>query len=743
MLQQETAEGRHVLEEAGHIDFHAPEDDAESVTRASLEGVLSGTELLAIAGTLNVQRRARSAFLRFRSIAPVLASVAQDIPDLQEEERRIRACIDVRGHVVDDASPTLGELRRQVREAYQRVTDALNNMIQSPVGREALQDQVISMRGDRFVVQVKAEMRNRVPGIVHDASNSGATLFVEPFGTVDLCNAWRELELEEERETARILRELSEIVGGSGSDILRGIELVGRLDFILARARYSEAVGGSAPRMHPGETDEPSEGNEMALRLVGARHPLLGADAVPISVSIGPGWSVLVITGPNTGGKTVAMKTAGLLALMHQSGVQIPADEGSILPIFDAVYADVGDQQSIQQSVSTFSSHMQNVVDILSRAGASSLVLLDELGTSTDPEEGSALAKAILDHLASRNVATIATTHHRAVAAFAEASPGMTNASVDLDPDNLTPTYRLTMGVPGRSYAMSVASQIGLSEEILERAHSLLEPQYLRFEDWLSELQQERHQLQKRLQEAEISQTRAETTRRDLEAQLDALGSHREEIMDSMRSQLLARYEEVGKKLRRAEAALSWTPSIGDVQEAKAEIADVQQELPPKQIHQRRRAPDREKRPVAVGEVVDVRGLNVQGTVVAMLEQSEEAEIAIGNVRLRLDLERLSTVEDHPGSDAPEIRVKLGPPLTTEELDIRGMRAEEAQAKLDEFIDRAVRDGFSTARIIHGKGTGVLRQMVRELLEGHPLAKSFALEDREHGGDGATVVELM
>ena len=427
LLQQETVEGRAVLDEAGEVDLYCPDDVGESVVRASIGGILSGMELLAIARTLEVMRGARNGILAVRQHAPMLADMAESIPDLSELTRQIRARIGERGVVRDDATHTLRALRSQIRQAYQRVTESLNTLIQASQTENVLQDNVISVRNDRLVVQVKAEMRSRIPGIVHDASNTGATLFIEPFATVDIGNTWRELALAEEREIRKVLRDLSTLVGELARDIQRGSELTAQLDVILARARYSYAIRGVRP-LSPAEAslvdasdigdeeDTPAKdmvSNCMAVRVINARHPMLGRDAVPVNVSVGPGWSVLVVTGPNTGGKTVAMKTVGLLALMHQAGLQIPASDGSALPTFDGVYADVGDQQSIEQSVSTFSSHMRSVIDILKVATGESLVLLDELGTSTDAEEGSALARAILEDLASRRVSTIATTHHR------------------------------------------------------------------------------------------------------------------------------------------------------------------------------------------------------------------------------------------------------------------------------------------------------------------------------------------
>ena len=741
-LQRETAEGRALLDEAGDVDLHTTADSSSSVTRAALGGLLTGLELLTVAESLEVQRRARSSISKAAPKIPLLAAIGEAIPDVSHLQRDISSLINLRGEVEDDATPALGALRSQVRQAYERVTEALNRLIQSSVGRETLQDQVISIRGDRFVVQVKAEMRQRVPGIVHDASNTGATLFIEPFATVELCNNWRELALEEEREVQRVLRELSSRVGELADDIRRGNELAARLDFILARARYSTSIGGVSA-FSRGE-DAPDETGTASLRLLNARHPLLGDSAVPITLIIGPGWSVLVITGPNTGGKTVAMKTVGLLALMHQSGLHISADDGSSLPVFDGVLADVGDQQSIEESVSTFSSHMRNVINILAEAGPTSLVLMDEIGASTDPDEGSALAKAILDHLASHNIPTIATTHHRTVAAYAETTSAMMNASVDLDPSTLKPTYQLTMGVPGRSYAMSVAADIGLPEQIMDKAQELLEPQHIRFEDWLNELQNERTQLQTTLQEAEEARARAEAIRRDLETQLEYLVTHREDILDSTRRELSDQYEDVRRKLRRAEAAASWREPPADVQRSKERLLEVKKEVAARMAAPRP-APQRADRvPISVGDPVHVRGLNLRGTVVSLSEPAGEAEVNVGKVRLRLGLTRLSREEPEPGTEEEpaQIRAALGPALSTPELDLRGLRAEEALVRLETFLDRAVRDGLSSVRIIHGKGTGALRSAVREHLERQPLARSFELEARERGGDGATVVEL-
>ena len=758
LLQQETVEGRAVLDEAGEVDLYCPDDVGESVVRASIGGILSGMELLAIARTLEVMRGARNGILAVRQHAPMLADMAESIPDLSELTRQIRARIGERGVVRDDATHTLRALRSQIRQAYQRVTESLNTLIQASQTENVLQDNVISVRNDRLVVQVKAEMRSRIPGIVHDASNTGATLFIEPFATVDIGNTWRELALAEEREIRKVLRDLSTLVGELARDIQRGSELTAQLDVVLARARYSYAIRGVRP-LSPEEAslvdasnigdeeDTPAKdmvSNCMAVRLINARHPMLGRDAVPVNVSVGPGWSVLVVTGPNTGGKTVAMKTVGLLALMHQAGLQVPASDGSALPTFDGVYADVGDQQSIEQSVSTFSSHMRSVIDILSVATGESLVLLDELGTSTDAEEGSALARAILEDLASRRVSTIATTHHRNVAASAETSQGMMNASVQLDADSLTPTYHLTLGIPGRSYAMAIAASLGLPEHIMESAQGSIEPQYLRFEDWLTELQRERNQLQTLLVEAEQSRAKSDGLREQLDEQIEYLVTHRDDLLEGIRRGILSQYDEAQRRLKAAEAALSWGSPAGvptattreDIRRLREEILAERASVPPSM-------PAREThRELEVGDKVFVRGLNLGGMLVSLPEKGGDAEVGIGNVRIQVQPSRLSLIEQQPKTPNAEVSIKIGPMLDSTELDVRGMRADESLAELELFLDKAVRDGFESVRVIHGRGKGILRNAVREHLTRHPLARSFEAESRERGGDGATLVHL-
>jgi DNA mismatch repair protein MutS2 len=748
-LQNETADASQMLEEIGDVSLESNVDTSESVARAALGGVLTGMDLLAVAESLEVHRRARTAALRAQRQAPLMADIARVIPDLQELQRQVRSKIGRRGEVVDNATPSLRALRTQVRQAHDKVTDALNNFIQSTTGRNTLQDPVISIRGDRLVVPVKAEMRHRVSGIVHDASNTGATVFIEPMASVELCNNWRELVLEEEREVIRVLRDLATLVGAVADDIRLANTLTARLDFALARARYSRRLQAVKPitRRQNHQNESGLDDSDSSIRLIRARHPMLGRDAVPLTINIGPGWSALVITGPNTGGKTVAMKTVGLLALMHQSGIHIPAEEGSALPVFDGVFADIGDQQSIADSVSTFGSHIGNVIQILKNATSRTLVLLDELGNSTDPEEGSALAKAIIGNLAERGVPTIVTTHHRNVAAFAEANPHTTNGSFQLDPDTLEPTYQLTMGVPGRSYAMAVAERLGLPEEIMADSRELLEPQHMRFEDWLNELQSERHQLQSGLEDTQRAKVEAESLRDQLNEQVEYLVGHRDDILNAARQEIMSRFDRVRDKLKSTEASLSWATPAANPPEQRERFERIRRDLAAQELEELPApAPVRiqsEPRLIAVGDTVFVRGLNLRGAVTELSSQGNEAEIAIGNVRINVDLHRLNRVDEAP-QDKPEeaIKVSVGPPVESMEIDIRGTRAAEGIDKLETFLDHATRDGLTKIRVIHGRGTGALRQAVREHLDHHPLVENFGVEPRERGGNGATWVDL-
>ncbi|MGQ9573105.1 MAG: endonuclease MutS2, partial [Dehalococcoidia bacterium] len=467
--QRITAEARRLLEMQPNLTLGGAHDVRPQAQKAALAGVLEPSDLLDIQATLSLAISLRNTVQRLGMHLPLLTDLAERLADLSPLVAEIARCINPRSEVTDAASPILADLRREVRLAHDRLTARLQHILASPTGRQVAQGPIVTLRDGRYVIPVKAEQRGHLPGIVHDVSSSGATVFLEPLATVELGNAWRELQLEEQREVERILRALSAQVGHAAAEIETTVETLAEFDLALAKAKLGEALG--AKELPYLSEDQPWLAHSRGeLRLINARHPLLKGEVVPISIWVGDSYSIVLITGPNTGGKTVALKTVGLLTLMAQAGLPIPADLGTRIPVFASVHADIGDEQSIEQSLSTFSSHVGNIIRILSEAKRNSLVLLDELGAGTDPSEGTALAQAILQHLLDIGATTIATTHHGQLKVFAHVTPGIVNASVEFDLETLAPTYRLSIGLPGQSNALAIAERLGMPADILERA---------------------------------------------------------------------------------------------------------------------------------------------------------------------------------------------------------------------------------------------------------------------------------
>ena len=470
MRQQETAEARRLLDTTGALELGPSEDLRPAVQRALLGGVLRGEELRLFGALAAAARWNRNA-LGNREDLPLLAATAENFPDLPDLESAVNRAIGPSGEVLDDASPELARLRRDSRSAYAALNDVMQRSLRRYQRSGVTQENIVTERNGRMVLLIKTDFKGQAPGIIHDVSDSGATVFIEPMPAIDLGNRWRETRLAERREEERVLRQLSSLVGRYAAEITLALHLLGRLDLASAKGRYGAALRAVPP--HIAGLDEPRQ-----FRLTGARHPLLTGEIVPTTINIRPGQSVLLITGPNAGGKTVALKTVGLLAMMALAGLHVPADDADI-PLLDGIYADIGDQQSIIESLSTFSSHIRNLRQIMDTATARSLILIDELGSSTDPEEGSALAAALLSEFRDRNIMVVATTHHRNVARLAQDQAGMVNASVDLDPRTLEPTYQLTHGVPGRSYALTIAARLGLPESVIAGAQTHLLPEHL------------------------------------------------------------------------------------------------------------------------------------------------------------------------------------------------------------------------------------------------------------------------
>ena len=736
--QQETAEACLLLDQSGDADLSTDRDVRPLVRRALLDGILTGEELVAIADSLELVRGAKAMGTKLHGQTPFLRAMAKAIPDMRSLERSIRGKLAPSGELLDDATAYLRQLRHEVRESYQRAVRPLERLVASEAGGDVLQERLLTVRADRLVVPVKTEFRSRLPGIVHDVSDSGATLFVEPLANVSLCNTWRERSAEEAEESLRIRRQLSTAVSRRATEAGQALEMAARLDLAMAKARYARAYDGAAIRM--------ADGPAPLLRLFDARHPLFPGAVVPLSLALESPVSGLVITGPNTGGKTVALKTLGLLALMQQSGLHLSADASSVLPVFDGVYADIGDQQDIQRSVSTFSSHVSNISSVLGSVTSRSLVLLDELGTSTDPEEGSALAKAMLAHLADREVATVVTTHHRGVASFAEEHSALENASLELDPETLRPTYRLTMGLPGRSYALAIAERLGLDPSVIAQARELQDPSHLASETLLQSIQEERHLTSQRLREAEEAQSRASALQRELEGRLEELAQAQERVVEETKREVQERAKEVLASLRRAEAAASWEPPPSRVtDEAQHEVAEVQRQLRSRFWGGRADGPVR-RGGLRAGDLVEVGSLGFTGTVLVPPNDDRKVEVLVGTAKVLLPASRVRKVGEGAAPKPALASISLDPahPALDPEpaLDLRGLRLHESLERLDALLDQALAQGRGSVLVIHGKGTGALRQGVWKHLAHHPAVQQYDFAERERGGDGATVVEL-
>jgi DNA mismatch repair protein MutS2 len=744
---QETREARHLLDAHGGISLGGVHDIRPLAQNAQRGAILQPGNLLDIHSTLRVGRRVRRTLTGLKGEAPLLTDIAARIELCEPLAKEIARCISEQGEVVDHASTKLGRIRREMRTAHERLQEKLNRIIANPRNALYLQEGLITQRGGRYVIPIKTDFKGRIPGIVHDTSASGATLFIEPLTVVEMGNKWRQLQIEEQKEVERILAELSARVGEMAEDLAWTVEALAELDLILAKARYANALIASEPalrsfkgrsRQHPGST----------LDLRQARHPLLDPETVvPIDVHLDDEYFVLVITGPNTGGKTVSLKTVGLMAVMAQSGLHLPVAEGSTLSVFEAVYADIGDEQSIEQSLSTFSSHLTNIVRILEKADEHSLVLLDELGAGTDPVEGSALARAMLTHLLARRITTFVATHYSELKAFAQTTPGVENASVEFDLETLAPTYRMQIGLPGRSNAFAIASRLGLSPTIVQEAQALVSPEELETESLLTEIQQAQREAAAARDEALLAQRRAVEHERRLNARLTAIEGERSTILGEARSEARRELEEIRQQIE------TLSDELGDhrrqstlteewLAQARARLEEQETAVappPPPPPPEETRLPGE----IVVGDTVWIAGLGTTGEVTTLDGDTVEVQVGSFGVRVqRGDLERRGRRKaTQPEAAAP---VTTSPaPSPGVELDLRGQRVEEIQPRLDKYLDDAFLAGMPFVRIIHGKGTGALRQAVRQQLRDHPLIKSHRPGAQGEGGSGVTVAYLV
>lgn len=743
LLLQQTAEARQLLALDKDFSIGSTHDIRDKIKLAALEGVLDASSLVEVQQTLAALHDLRRYLKSISGDFPLLWNIAEGIAELHQIEKDIGTCIDPSGEVLDSASPALANIRAQLRTTRSQILEKLEAIVRSPRGDRFLQEDVITEREGRYVLLVKVEHRHDIKGIVHDISNTGATVFMEPTATVGLGNAIRELVAEERHEVEKVLRLLSAEVGAHREDIDRSIELTAELDLILAKARYARLINAVEPTISDISRDGGKQNKKSSIKLVNARHPLLGDKAVPFSVELGDTFSVLVITGPNTGGKTVTLKTIGLLSVMAQAGMPIPADGASQLPIFDGVFTDIGDEQSIEQTLSTFSWHMGNIVRIIGEVTGNSLVLLDELGTSTDPAEGSALARAILHHFLARGTLTVATTHFSDLKAYAHTTPGLNNASLEFDPKTLAPTYHLTIGTPGGSNALATAARLGIPREIINDARSMLSGHSQEMETLLANLTEEKQKIASLQHELEAERDSYAIRSADLERELQRLKTEERKTIQTERDEIVREAAELHKEIRQATAELRKEKSAARLEQARRSLAKVREQLnseawqPPAG-----ETLAEDTGVIKIGDTVLVKEAGLTATVMAISEETQEVEIQSGNTKMRLGLG--SVVKTTPPSHS-----QVAPPVKTPpsrrvpmELDLRGKRADEVEPLLDTYLNDAVQSNITQARIIHGIATGTVRNIVREFLQNHPLAKSFRSGNRDEGGDGITVVRL-
>ena len=744
----ETTEARLLLSVKIDLTIGGAHDIRSLAEAASRGSVLDASELLDVKSTLIAARTMGRHFEKEEDAYPELCRIALDLQPAPGLIDRISKALDEHGDVVDGASESLGAIRRDMRHAHDRLTSKLQHLISNPKIVPILQEPIITQRDGRFVIPLRAEFKGRLKCVIHDQSASGATLFVEPLQVVEFNNKVRELELAERDEIRRILAELSSLVGEQSESIRITVEALARMDLAFAKARYAETLRANEPILRHFEPPSGGKHPGSTLKLIQARHPFLDPEiVVPIDLILDPDTYILVITGPNTGGKTVTLKTAGLLVLMAECGLHIPAASGSELSLFDAIYADIGDEQSIEQSLSTFSAHISNIIRILAKAGNRSLVVLDELGAGTDPQEGAALAQALLQEFLDRRVTTIVATHFSALKIFAHGTTAVRNASVEFDIESLQPTYHLTIGLPGRSNALAIASRLGLDEKIVHGARSMVSPEELTADALLDEIHTERDLAREIRIEAEEERGKGKQLQVELRRRLDDIEAERQALMQQAREDALEELDVVREEMtllrRRLEGAgqsLEELDSVADDFETLVE--DLEESVSqPEPAHE---APHR---PIQLGDRVYLRTLDAEGVVTDL--GNAKAEVQIGRLRVRAGLNELS-LHDEPGLEKKETNQRMEATRTTAvltavpplELHLRGLNVDEALEVLEQRLDAAYLAGLPFIRVVHGKGTGKLRQAIRESLQDNRYVASFEPGSAREGGEGVTVIRL-
>jgi DNA mismatch repair protein MutS2 len=746
-LLAETGEARLLLETEPSTTIGGARDIREQVEGTSRGVVLVPADLLDVKSTLISSRRLKRQLERSAATYPYLSEIALNFPDPMGLVDAITRTVSDRGEILDSASPELRKIRADLQVAHERLLTRMQRLLNNNEIAPYLQEALVTQREGRYVIPLRADAKGRVKSVVHDVSASGATLFVEPLQVVDLNNTWRELQVAERDEERRILTELSDQIGEHADEIIAAVETLAELDLVFSKAKYAENLKATEPILKAFSPAKKGLNPGVTLHLWRARHPLLDPETVvPVDVDVDEDTYVLLITGPNTGGKTVTLKTVGLLACMAQTGLHIPVQADSEISLFQAIYADIGDEQSIEQSLSTFSGHITNIVHILDRADRRSLVVLDELGAGTDPGEGAALAQAILTFLIEHGIPTLVATHYPELKAYAHATPGVVNASMEFDLETLRPTYHLTVGLPGRSNALAIARRLGLKKDIVEAARSRIDPAELKAEDLLDEIHRQRDLSRRAREAAEKAQKEAEGLRVELAERLEGIEDERLEVIAEAYKEAREEIEALKEEMLSARKQLVQARQpLEVVQQVEEQIKEIEKEVQAPVERQRvaEELPQVIHRAIRLGDRVRLRTLGKEGIVTSL--GKEDAEIQIGNLRVRVDLYDLDLVGGkveekaaEPVRDTVNFRVKSPGP----ELSLRGMAVDEALEALGHYLDRAYVAGLPYVRIVHGKGTGKLRNAVRKELERNPQVERHEMGGPTEGGDGVTIAFL-
>jgi DNA mismatch repair protein MutS2 len=756
----ETTEARKLLS-IQDVGVGAAHDIRPAADLAARGGVLDPHALLDVKSTLISCRELKKTFEKKEGEYPRLALIVEGLPETHGIVDAITRILSDRGEVLDSASVKLADIRRKLKIAHDRLMSRLQKYITDSKTVTMLQDAIITQRDGRYVIPLRAEFKGKIKSIVHDQSSSGATLFVEPLPVVEANNEIRELQLAERDEERRILAEVSALVGEHAVELKYGVENLAVLDLAFAKAKYAEELRASEPMLKEPSKVKGQKSDDLRpstfdlqpanLKLIQARHPLLDPETVvPIDVDPREGTRAIVITGPNTGGKTVSLKTVGLLVVMAQSGLHIPAQSGSELPFFKSVYADIGDEQSIEQSLSTFSGHITNIIRILKVMDHRSLVIFDELGSGTDPQEGAAIARAILTHLLETGAMTLVATHYPELKTFAHSTEGVVNASLEFDIKTLRPTFKLTIGLPGRSNALAIAQRLGLPQSIIESARAEINPLDLRADKLLDDIRKERNRTSREREKLEKARAKLEAQTRELEQRLEKIEDERRDTLAKARAEgelevavLKRNIDSLKSQLKKAKQPLTAIKSLEEkIEEIEGKVTQPVERRQDQSLLSNNQS-------LKLGERVTVSTLNAEGVVTALGES--DAEVQIGTIRVRAkmsDLIRKSTGEaveskvksQKSGDVRPStFDAKKSPGM---EVDLRGLMSEDALDKMERYLEQAYLAGLPWVRIIHGKGTGKLRQAVREALKGHAYVKSFEEGGHTEGGEGVTVAKL-